>query len=378
MKILEVTFEEPSEKSGGGIGIIQSIESLQLCGDVDYVGPEFTTKSVRLTGKKMYLSYSKKFTDRMKSLLAGITNGYYQSWKKIEEDIVWELYDLVSVEFTRYPFVVKAAKKHNIPVVIRIHNVEKDYFHNLFVTQKSIARKMQEIFYSKQEEKSIKIADALIALTKEDKERMIELYGESYRNNIVINPVCIRDRGNNASADRRSVLITGSLWYGPNAEGVIWFLKNVWSIFAEQFDVPLQIAGSKPNEEIRCLSRLYRNVELVENPEDMVSFFEHALCYIAPIFSGAGMKVKIAEAMMHGVPIIATEHALIGYEYNEATKKFEGAYELIEYMKEIVTMSKTDIDNLSDKQRNNYIANYSITSSALNYKKLIDRILNNR
>ena len=374
MKFLEVTFETPSEKSGGGLGIIQSIESLKLCGDVDYIGPEFISESLSIEGDKKYLKYSRKILDRFKSILEGVTSGYYQSWKKVEKDIEWESYDFVFVEFTRYPFVVKAAKTHNIPVVVRVHNVERDYFHNLYLTQKRIVHKLQEIIYSHQERKSIKLCDGMLVLTKEDKERVISLFGEKHCKNIVVNPVCIRDRCRKTKKDREGFLITGSLWYGPNADGVIWFLNNVWKKFSEHSDVPLHIAGSRPNEEIRRLSKLYKNVELIENPEDMLPHFEQASCYIVPIFNGAGMKVKIAEAMMYGIPIIASEHALIGYEYNEATKKFKSVCELMEYMKEIESMPKEDLNTLVAIQRKNYVEKYSINSSANNYTRIISKL----
>jgi hypothetical protein len=35
---------------------------------------------------------------------------------------------------------------------------------------------------------------------------------------------------------------------------------------------------------------------------------------IAPIFSGSGMKTKLAEATSYGKTVFATSHALIGYE----------------------------------------------------------------
>ena len=377
MKILEITFETPSYKSGGGIGIIQSIESLQICGEVDYVGPEFEKTALNISEKKVvgFLYYSDKITDRFKSLLDGVTNGYYQSWRRIEQSIDWKSYDLVSVEFTRYPFVIKAARKNNVPVIVRVHNVEKDYFHNLFCVNKRIVRKLQEIFYSVQEKKSIEMCDGLIALTSEDKRRIIELYGKKYAYKTIVNPVCIKDQVNDSSTEKNGFLITGSLWYGPNADGVLWFLKNVWNKFSKISNSILCIAGSKPNDEIKKLAKQYTNVELVDTPKDMKPYFERTKCYIAPIFSGAGMKVKIAEAMMYGIPILASEHALIGYKQNEATKMFSTADELIKSMKQINEASDIEIERLYRLQRKSFIHNYSIDSSAKNYKELISQIL---
>jgi hypothetical protein len=42
------------------------------------------------------------------------------------------------------------------------------------------------------------------------------------------------------------------------------------------------------------------------------SFYQRVDAVLAPIERGGGMKVKVVEAMMHGVPVIATEHARVG------------------------------------------------------------------
>lgn len=380
MKILEVTFEAPSYRSGGGIGIIQSIESLRKCGEVDYIGPEFENNTV--DGSEInvvgFLYYSDEITNRLKSLFDGATNGYYQSWKQIEQTIDWKSYDLVSVEFTRYPFVINAATKNNVPVIVRAHNVEKDYFHNIYCINRKIISKLQEIFYSSQERKTIELCDGLIVLTSEDKRRIRELYGEKCTYKTIVNPVCIKNQVNEIKTEKYGFLITGSLWYGPNADGVMWFLKNVWNSFSNRSNCSLRIAGSKPNSEIKQLANQYKNVELIDSPKDMQPYFEESKCYIAPIFSGAGMKVKIAEAMMYGMPILASEHALIGYKVNEATKMFSTADELITYMEQISVASKTEIENMYRLQRKNFLENFSIVSSVNNYKELINQILNSR
>ena len=56
---------------------------------------------------------------------------------------------------------------------------------------------------------------------------------------------------------------------------------------------------------------------LVDSPEDMAPYFRGASLYLAPIFSGAGMKVKVAEALSYGLQVVGTRHAFIGY--NEAS-----------------------------------------------------------
>lgn len=374
MKILEITFETPSQRSGGGIGVIQSIKSLQKCGEVDYIGPKydkgiFEESNLHVIG---YLEYSNKFSNRIKSILDGVTNGYYQSWKQLLNLICWNDYDLVSVEFTRYPFLVKEAKRHSVITIVRMHNVEKDYFHNLFVSTKKFNRLIQELYYSRQEKECISLCDGLLALTEQDKRRVESLYGNKSNKRIIVNPVCIENTEKRKEVKKGGFLITGSLWYGPNADGVLWLLKNVWNKIDES--VHLTIAGARPNKEIESACEHYSNVKVIENPDDMTPIFSDAQYYIAPIFSGAGMKVKIAEAMMYGLPIIATSHALSGYKPSEAVINVNSIEEFVDAITHFSSLGNDEYSELADIQENHFYTNYSIDVSAKNYLKLVNEI----
>jgi len=56
------------------------------------------------------------------------------------------------------------------------------------------------------------------------------------------------------------------------------------------------------------------NLQIQGFVEDLSALYRGASAVIAPIFSGGGMKVKIAEALMHGKLVIASPFAAIGYE----------------------------------------------------------------
>lgn len=374
MNILAITFEAPSKKSGGGIGIIQSIESLLECGDVDYIGPKFDDEILLRLHDVKNLYYSNSLKSRFVSAIHGVTNGYYESWLNIKDIIDWKKYDVVSVEFTRFYFVVKEAKKNNLPVIVRMHNVERDYFRNLYTMKRDLLSKIQELVYGYNERKCVEKSDAILAITDADYTRILELYGAEFSPKIAVNPVCISDESSDLNDEKKGFLITGSLWYGPNADGALWVLKDVWPFF-DKLNIPLVIAGSNPNPEIIKASKPFKNVWIVENPSDMSVYFSRAKYYIAPIFSGTGMKVKVAEAMMYGLPIVASEHALIGYQVNEATKCFNGASELICSMKELLAIKDEDYMTLQQMQRAHYFANYSMNTSIQNYRYTFSKII---
>ena len=162
-------------------------------------------------------------------MLEGKINGYYKSWTKIRNNIAWEKYDLIHIEFTKYSFLIEDAHKKRIPVFVRMHNIEADYYYNMYKNKKNIKNYLRYWIYKKSEYKSVNIADKIICLTQHDLERAQKLYMLD-SDIFCINPVCITDKGENLVNNSKIILMTGSLWYGPNVEGIKWFIKNVWPI----------------------------------------------------------------------------------------------------------------------------------------------------
>ena len=137
--------------------------------------------------------------------------------------------------------------------------------------------------------------------------------------------------------------MTGTLNYGPNVDGIIWFLDNVWTKNYNNEKFTLTIAGAHPNEKLKGIIANNTNVTLIDTPDDMTEYFLNADCYIAPIFDGAGMKVKVAEALSYGLPVIGTTHAFIGYEEIEEGKYL--ANTTAEFIQQIEKLLTTKINN---------------------------------
>ena len=58
-------------------------------------------------------------------------------------------------------------------------------------------------------------------------------------------------------------------------------------------------------------------VKVIGSVESLTAYLQSAGAVVMPIFYGSGMKVKTAEAIMHGKRIFATTEALAGYEIAE-------------------------------------------------------------
>lgn len=378
MKVLQISAQEPSNNSGGGIGVLQTLISLTKSKySVDYVGPEINDLNI----KKLYdhCYELKKDVNRLRrliNLMKGITNSRYQSWKKLSLD--FNQYDVVVLDFTKLDYVVKEIPQNKI--LVKVHNVEYDYSRNDYKKNKTLNKWLIARFAYKQEKTILERADCILALTENDKKRIIEIYGSHLENKIVLNPVAVpkRDEINKKKNSIFKLLITGSLWYGENADGVVWFVNNVFDKFQQNME--LIVAGAKPSDSLKNELDKYENITLIDTPETMEPYFRNCDLFVAPIFSGAGMKVKVAEALSYGKPVIGTDHALLGYKIVDGENSFVAntADEFFNKIREINCMKEEKWNQIQHNAKELFETEYSFDVSARTWEEAIISLRRNR
>ena len=382
MRVLGITFEIPGEKGGGAIGIKQTLISLLGCGEVDYVCPENDHPILQQCHKTFFLRETSVILKRLYYLFtAHATSCYFESWKEISSSIDWNQYNAVCIDKTQEPYFLQDAKKHGLKAIVRAHNVEYDYYKNLYHISPTLRNFVRSIYAKKNEAYILKNADKILCITPEDKSRFIELYGVD-ENKLEIVPVCLDANRDETSSqqcrvdddtlrDKQYLLITGSLWYGPNAEGILWFIENVWQHIPADVKqgVFLVCAGARPSDEIKQAISKYHDIRLVDTPPSMDPYFRHALAYVAPILSGAGMKVKVAEALSYGLNVFGMPHALLGYDMRHGLIKVENAVQykdaLIKFLEEQTALDSAEviIDEYKEK--------YALQVSKQKYRKIL-------
>jgi glycosyltransferase involved in cell wall biosynthesis len=380
MKILYFTFITPSEKFGGGLGVLQTIEALSQIAEVDYVGPQYEDEAqsyVERLNASYFITINNSIVKRVKNLIFnGSTTGFYDSWKEIvDNNIDIGQYDCVYLEFTRQSFIANWTKKNHKPLIIKAHNVECDYFHSIYKKDKSIVNYIRFVTAKKHEKKCVNKCDKLAVLTECDKKRLVQLYNIN-EEKILPYPVCVKKfYGEPLKREKNYILITGSLWFGPNAEGTYWFVNNVWNILTdevkEKYD--LVIAGANPNQKLKDVVESQSGIELYDTPESIEPFYLGASIYVSPIFYGAGMKVKNAEALSCGLPIVTTSHAIAGYESAASVIRIaDTAEEFKTEIEELARLSDDEMKLLNMRALDIYQDNYSMEQS----KKYVETIIN--
>ena len=159
------------------------------------------------------------------------------------------------------------------------------------------------------ERQACRHSDRLLALSGRDSALFGTVYG---RTADAILPMAIEDRGPpsdpTTAASPPSLLFVGGAFYA-NRHGMRWFAKEV----APRLSVRTIVVG-RGFEAYRDELESSGQIDVVGAVDDLTPYYAATSAVIAPIFDGSGMKTKVAEALMHGKPVIGTREAFSGYE----------------------------------------------------------------
>jgi glycosyltransferase involved in cell wall biosynthesis len=114
--------------------------------------------------------------------------------------------------------------------------------------------------------------------------------------------------------DRGSIRFLGALDYSSNADGVLWFVREVFPrVLMEYPGVRFLVGGKGASQQLRSACQR-PGVELGGTVDDVRQFWHQAHVAVSPLRFGTGMKLKAIEAMGCGAALAATPHGVDGVE----------------------------------------------------------------
>lgn len=116
------------------------------------------------------------------------------------------------------------------------------------------------------------------------------------------------------NVEGRDILFLGAMSRAENYLSAIWFIDKVMPQLYD-LNVRFLVAGSNPPEALKAKESSV--VKILGYTDNMAEYFGKCVCFVAPLILGAGIKVKILEAMSAGIPVLTNE---IGIEGIEAKK----------------------------------------------------------
>lgn len=133
------------------------------------------------------------------------------------------------------------------------------------------------------------------------------------------------------------------------------------------------IAGGNPVETLLKLQN--EHIIVTGYVDHMENYFSQCVCFVAPLLIGAGIKVKILEAMSSGIPVLTNEigiegiNARNGKEYLYCKSPEDYANNILQSIKEKKLFEDIGINGKKFIEKN-YNINYQLDI-------LIQRILKN-
>jgi glycosyltransferase involved in cell wall biosynthesis len=103
------------------------------------------------------------------------------------------------------------------------------------------------------------------------------------------------------------LLFVGGFAHQPNQQGLMWFLDHVFPIIHMRAPAArLVVVGSNPPAAIEALNSTLISVRANVSDYELRELYRTARVAIAPLRYGAGVKLKVVEAMCEGLPLVTT------------------------------------------------------------------------
>jgi len=141
-----------------------------------------------------------------------------------------------------------------------------------------------------------------------------ELFG-ARRTSVLPNvPIGVGSLRVTADEEQDRILMVGSLWYGPNRNGIEWFLDKCWPTIAARCPrLTLRLVGAAPPELRERWGRNART-SVAGFAEDLRDEYRRALFAVVPIHYGGGTCIKFVEAAAYGKASVVTPFVFSGYD----------------------------------------------------------------
>jgi glycosyltransferase involved in cell wall biosynthesis len=212
-----------------------------------------------------------------------------------------------------------------IPWILHEHNIEYQRFRQMGKRWWPMLRILESW--------ACRQADLVLFKTPEDRGHAIEKFGiDKGRARVVpfgisrVNRPSKEEKQNAAlqvrqwheiSANSKILFFSGTLDYGPNADGFRAIAEQIIPILERILDIPFVviICGRIHDPAYGFLHRLrHDRLCFAGEVEDIQPYFLAADVFLNPVLSGGGIKVKTMEALSYDLPVVSTAHSAMGID----------------------------------------------------------------
>lgn len=217
--------------------------------------------------------------------------------KKLEARLLQDDYPIL-LEGTHCSAILNHPAFTRRSVYLRVHNIEVDYYKQLFYNSSLLLHKIYFYIESRHlqgYEPAVFYRSAMnICVSEKDASTLLQQFPRT-----IYLPVFLRwNAVEGLPGNGNYCLYHGNLSVNENEKAALWLLEQVF----HQSSIPLVIAGKNPSATLRKAAEENPQCQLVENPcrEDMDRLVREAHINILPSFSTTGIKLKLLHALFCG------------------------------------------------------------------------------
>ncbi len=348
LKVLFATWEVPSMRHGGGVCMINILKHLSQKHQITLLHSYGRNEKGWVDEARPYahkvISVLRKDQPPPKDTFPPILSHLYQGYvpdllRAVESEVFTGEYDLVDYHYvSMFPYRSRAA----VPRVMTVH--EERFAAKLAnygqasadgVAIERLDDLLRAFYFS-----AVSLPRAfshLIAFTPEDA-RVVSHFQNTakvYLNGISVDMATFdppSDFGP-VAGDPPKLVVLGNYRHPPNVDSAKFFARRVMPGIWQRFPrAEFHIVGGFPPRELKRMAEEEPRIILSGFVDDFRPRVREAAVFVAPIFTGAGMRVKILEAMACAAPVVATRLAMSGIDaaHGEQFLAAESASEFVE------------------------------------------------
>lgn len=341
------------------------------------------TVSTPKRGLKRHLAYLKSINSKFNPVYKYGNTLTYEIYKQIEMHIrnlkgTGYSPDVVILEWTSmllfinkvkdyFPNAVYVASEHDVTFLGKMRQYKN--------RKNKIWRYIGKVSYEAMKKHELAAADKcnlVVTHNHKDKKLLLDA-GISSDKLDVIAPYYDKFPCMDRTPNHKDIIFYGAMNRGENSSSAIWFINNVMPLL-DDCDVKFIVIGNKPPKELLELQG--DRVLVTGFVDDPAPYFRTAMCLVAPLLLGAGVKVKIIEALSSGIPVLTNDIGIEGIDAENGKDYFHCVapkdYEKV--IKDLIN-NRINIKEVSWNAHSLIEEKYNLQASYDNYSNRIYQLL---
>lgn len=219
-------------------------------------------------------------------------------------------FDIVAFEQLFLAELVDEVKAKGIPAILVEQNVESDIARSRYTHATNPVHRLRDwVTWQKLkafEHKWVRRFPVCMAVSDQDAARL-RVVSPGTRVCVVPNGVDVRAfAGRDGLREADTLLFFGSLSYGPNVDGLVWFSQQIWPLLLKARPaLKLEVVGLNPPPRVLALQR-QTGVHVIGFVPDIRHKLWSATMSVVPLRVGGGTRLKILESLAASCPVVST------------------------------------------------------------------------